>query len=201
MTRVLPSGCRFASLLTDMNLAKRGHGKPGLAKQHRALSFPKSQIHTDLYYRESRKNALYEKRLDKVRKIANFSSGKGYKLSKVSVVFYCDEDGKAPFVEWFSRLPEKVKDKCLVRIERLRELGYQLKRPEADYLRDDVYELRIKHQSVNYRVLYFFHGRQLVVLSHGFVKQRASVPEKEILRAVKRIKKFEATPSRHTYKE
>lgn len=122
-------------------------------------------------------------------------------MPKVSVVIYCDENGRVPFLEWLDRLPDKVRDKCLVRIERLRELGYELKRPEADYLRDDIYELRFKHQSVNYRVLYYFHGTQLVVLSHGFTKQRANVPEKEILIAMERLNKFKALPSRHTFKE
>ena len=122
-------------------------------------------------------------------------------MPKVSVVFYCDEKGNAPFLEWFEGLPEKVQDKCLVRIERLKELGYELKRPEADYLKDDIYELRFKHQSVNYRVLYYFHGNQLVVLSHGFTKQRASVPNKEITTAVERMKRFKVSPSRHTFKE
>jgi phage-related protein len=122
-------------------------------------------------------------------------------LPKVSVVFYCDEKGNVPFLEWFGALPEKVQDKCLVRIERLKDFGYELKRPEADYLKDDIHELRFKHQSVNYRVLYYFHGKQLVVLSHGFTKQRASVPDKEIIIAVERMKRFKALPSRHTFKE
>lgn len=122
-------------------------------------------------------------------------------MPKVSVVFYCDKKGKAPFLEWFDKLPEKAKDKCLVRLERLGELGHELKRPEADYLKDDIYELRFKHQSVNYRALYYFHGRQLVVLSHGFTKQRAKVPEKEISTAVERMKIFETSPLQHTFKE
>jgi len=120
------------------------------------------------------------------------------KLPKVSVVFYCDEDGQAPFLDWFDWLAQ---DKCTVRIERLQECGYELRRPEADYLRDDVYELRFKHQSVNYRVLYFFHGRQLVVLSHGITKQRFDIPKSEIDTAIGRMKKFNASPSKHTFRE
>ncbi len=64
----------------------------------------------------------------------------------------------SPFLDWFDGLPPKAQDKCRVRIERLRELGHELRRPEADYLRDGIYELRVKHQGVNYRLLYFFHG-------------------------------------------
>jgi len=122
-------------------------------------------------------------------------------LAKTEVVIYCETDGTAPFLTWFGRLPENAQDKILVRIERLRELGHELRRPEADYVRDDIYELRVKAQSINYRVLYFFHGKQLVVLSHGFSKQQAKVPKNEMKLAIQRRAKFQQSPSRHTYKE
>ena len=50
-------------------------------------------------------------------------------------------------------------------------------------------------------MLYFFHGRGAVVVSHGIVKQRAAVPAREINLAVKRKKAFERDASRHTYEE
>jgi len=122
-------------------------------------------------------------------------------LPKTEVVIYCEPDGRAPFLNWFEKLPEKAQDKILVRIERLKELGHELRRPEADYLRDEIYELRVKAQAVNYRVLYFFHGRQLVILSHGFSKQQAKAPGIEIKSAIQRRTKFQRSPNRHTYKE
>ena len=114
---------------------------------------------------------------------------------------YCNENGEAPFLDWFDRLPEKVQDKCTVRIERLEECGHNLRRPEADFLKDGIYELRFKLQAVNYRILYFFHGRKLAVLSHGIAKQSSDVPEKEIKKAIKRKDRFIAKPSKCTYKE
>jgi hypothetical protein len=48
-------------------------------------------------------------------------------------------------------------------------------------------------------MLYFFHGREAVVVSHGLEKERA-VPAKEIDLAVKRKAKFESRPGRHTFK-
>ncbi len=122
-------------------------------------------------------------------------------MPKTEIVIYCEPDGSAPFLKWFEKLPEKVQDKIFVRIERLGELGHELRRPEADYLRDDIYKLRVKVQSVNYRVMYFFHGRQLVVLSHGFSKQRAKVPNSEVKSAIQRRAEFHKSPSRHTFKE
>ena len=68
-------------------------------------------------------------------------------------------------------------------------MGHELRRPEADFLRDGIYELRAALQGINYRVLYFFHGREAVVLS------------KEIEWAIARKRKFEAAPQKHTYGE
>lgn len=64
-------------------------------------------------------------------------------------------------------------------IERLQNLGHELRRPEADYLRDGIYELRVGLRGMNYRMLYFFHGRTAAVLGHGLVKER-EVPPREI---------------------
>jgi hypothetical protein len=47
-------------------------------------------------------------------------------------------------------------------------------------------------------MLYFFHGRLAVVVSHGLMKERA-VPPGDINLAVKRKAKFEANPGRHTF--
>jgi phage-related protein len=115
-------------------------------------------------------------------------------------VLYCEDDGRAPLLDWLDGLPDKARDKCVARIERMRELGHELRRPEADYLRDGIYELRASLLGVNYRVLYFFHGREAVVLSHGLVKERV-VPPKGIERALARKQKFEADPQKHTYGE
>ncbi len=119
-------------------------------------------------------------------------------MPRTKVVLYREDDGTVPLLEWLDSLPDKARDKCVVRIERLRELGHELRRPEADFLRDGIYELRAALQGINYRVLYFFHRREAVVLAQGLVKER-EVPPKEIDRAIARKRRFEAAPSRHTY--
>jgi phage-related protein len=50
-------------------------------------------------------------------------------------------------------------------------------------------------------VLYFFHGKEAAILSHGLVKQQAKVPEKEIELALRRKNAFEVDPKRRTYGE
>ena len=88
-------------------------------------------------------------------------------MPKIRVVFYREPGGSAPVLEWLDGLPPNAQDKCLVKIERLRDLGHELRRPEADLLRDGIYELRVGLQGLNYRILYFFHGRAAAVLAHG----------------------------------
>lgn len=100
---------------------------------------------------------------------------------------------------WLDRLLSKVQDKCLVRIERLAELGHELRRPEADFLRDGIYELRTSFQTVNYRILYFFY-RQMAVISHGLTKEK-QVPDREIDVAIRHRTLFETNSAKYTYEE
>jgi phage-related protein len=121
-------------------------------------------------------------------------------MPRTNVVFYRYDDGSVPLLEWLDGLPRKAQDKCRVKIERLRELGHELRRPEADFLRDGIYELRVRLQRVNYRMLYFFHGGSAAVLSHGLQKER-QVPVREIDAAVECKKRFEQDPKAHTHQE
>jgi phage-related protein len=120
-------------------------------------------------------------------------------LPPIEVVYYKDADGTVPLIEWFNTLPSKAIQKCAVKLGRLEQLGHELRRPEGDYLRDEVYELRASYQGVHYRMLYFFHGRSAVIVSHGLVKLGAVSP-REIDLAINRKRSFEATPSRHTFR-
>ncbi len=121
-------------------------------------------------------------------------------MPQTRVIFFKDDDGSVPTIAWLGELPSKALAKCLVKIERLRDLGHELRRPEADLLRDKIYELRIGLQGINYRLLYFYHGEQVAVLSHGITKESA-VPPKEIDRAVERKRRFELNPKKHTHEE
>lgn len=79
---------------------------------------------------------------------------------------------------------------------RFRKFANRVK-PEADLLRDGMYELRASLQGVHLRIPYFFHGSAAAIVSHGIVKERA-VPPKEIERAIERKNRFEANPAKHS---
>ncbi len=110
------------------------------------------------------------------------------------------EGRECPVLEWFNGLPERAYAKGIVRLERLATLGHELRRPEADYLGEGIYELRWRWQTVNYRVLYFFHGRGLVVLGHALTKE-SRIPPREFRLAAQRKTAFQADPEGHTQEE
>lgn len=106
-------------------------------------------------------------------------------------------------VDWLADLRAanlKAFANCVARIELLAQFGHELRRPAADFLRDGIYELRAKQGRVQYRILYFFHGRNVVVLAHGLTKEDL-VPPADIKTAVKRRLLFELDPEGHTYEQ
>ena len=124
-------------------------------------------------------------------------------MPETEVVFYCEADETAPVLEWLDELhrsDRRAYNKCLAVIERLAQLGHELRRPTADLLRDDIYELRARVGRVNYRLLYFFHGREVAVLAHGLTKER-EIPKTDLETAIKRKKLFKADPATHTHEE
>ena len=121
-------------------------------------------------------------------------------MPKTKVVLYQESDETVPLRIWLKQIPPKAALKCLAYIKLLAELGHELRRPQADFLRDGIYELRIGFQGINYRILYFFHGNLAAVVSHGLTKERA-VPAREIDLAIARRERFLTNPNRHTFEE
>ena len=74
-------------------------------------------------------------------------------MPATKVHFYCERSGQVPVLDWLRKLrreDKKAYAKCVAKIQRLRELGHELRRPEADSLRDGIYELRIRKGNVHY---------------------------------------------------
>jgi len=118
-------------------------------------------------------------------------------------VFFREEPGDVPvlyFLQELRELNEEAYARCAAAIGRLAASGHELRRPTADYLRDDIYELRVRCGRVHYRILYAFHGRQLAVLAHALAKE-GRVPPADIVRAIRRMDQFRRNPAAHTYEE
>jgi phage-related protein len=102
-----------------------------------------------------------------------------------TIIYYKTRRGAVPAREFVEKLTVKVQSKIRKQILLLSYEGPKLKRPYADYLRDGIYELRVKFSPNEYRVLYFFFLRTNIILTHGFVKKSDKVPESEIEKAIK----------------
>jgi len=122
-------------------------------------------------------------------------------MPETKVVYFVKDDKTSPLLDWMdsSGLKPKVMHKCFDKIKRLKEMGHELGRPAASFLRDGIYELRIKHERVNYRILYFFN-EGIAILSHGIQKEDV-VPPNEINHAIENKKKYIENPQLHTYEE
>jgi hypothetical protein len=80
-------------------------------------------------------------------------------MPRIDVIFYQEDEDDVPVLDWLREVRQSdhsAYEKCIAAIERLAEFGHELRRPLADFLRDGVYELRIRKGRVNYRILYFF---------------------------------------------
>ena len=118
----------------------------------------------------------------------------------MEVLLFREADGTVPLLDWLDGLTPKAQARCLARLKRLEDAGHELRRPEADFLKDGIHELRTREAGLHFRMLYFFRGNRAVVVSHGFAKTEARVPERELRGALRRKALFEANPSRHTFR-
>jgi len=81
-------------------------------------------------------------------------------VAKTELYLFREQKSKTiPFLQWIEDLPPKVQTKCALRLDPLAEIGHELRRPEADFLRNGIYELRASYQGVNYRMLIFSQDR------------------------------------------
>ena len=120
-------------------------------------------------------------------------------MPKTDIVIYQDEDGSVPLVKWLKKQSQKVQDKCITMIDMLAAEGHELRRPYADYLDKGIYELRPIVKRVQYRILYCFVGKNIVLLTNGLIKTD-KVPAIEIKKAMGYRDRFVENPSLHSFK-
>jgi len=103
-------------------------------------------------------------------------------LAEYEIVFYEAAEGECPVEDFLGELSPKVRGKVAKWLELLGREGPDLPRPYADMIRGKIRELRVSFGGLHHRFLYFFHGKRIIV-THGFLKKTAAVPEGEIDRA------------------
>jgi phage-related protein len=104
--------------------------------------------------------------------------------------YYQKDDGSLPVEEYILSLDYKMKAKVLRTISLLEEYGARLGAPYSKYLRDGIFELRIKQSSNSTRVLYFFFEDRRIILTNGFTKKTLRTPRSEFKLAKDRREHF-----------
>ncbi|MEJ7812457.1 MAG: type II toxin-antitoxin system RelE/ParE family toxin [Gemmatimonadaceae bacterium] len=123
-------------------------------------------------------------------------------MPPIRVLTYQESEGDVPLHTWLREVGTGNRDaaaRCRDLIQRLADHGHALRRPSSAPLRDEIHELRARVGRVNYRVLYFFNGRGVAVLTSGCTKA-SEVDDADIDRAVRYRDEFRADSDRHAYR-
>lgn len=97
--------------------------------------------------------------------------------------FYRTTTGYEPALDYIRAQVKAHRVKIGRALRYLEEVGHDARRPMVDYLGDSIYELRVGMDGHRHRVLYFFHGPALIVVTSGFLKDTGKVPPSELARA------------------
>ena len=105
---------------------------------------------------------------------------------------YYTEKGKCPVLEFIQAQSPKEQAKILREIDLLEEFGLSLGLPHIKKMHgyEDLWELRIKYSSNNFRVFYFCCTGGRFVLLHGIRKTTGKTPTRDIKTADKRMKYY-----------
>lgn len=97
------------------------------------------------------------------------------------VEFFEKDNGRCPVAEFLAGLsPKKDLPYIYNSIKQLEEHGYRLKRPHAAFLKDGIWELRVKTINGNFRFFYFFFEKDKIIITHGIKKKTSAVNPQEI---------------------
>ncbi|MFC1887018.1 type II toxin-antitoxin system RelE/ParE family toxin [Thermodesulfobacteriota bacterium] len=108
-----------------------------------------------------------------------------------SISFYRTESGKCPVEDHLDTLP----DEQVAKIGWVLKLIREIDQVSSKYLKklintNDIWEIRVDVGKNTFRLLGFFHGRELIVLTNSFQKKSQKTPMKEIRLAEQRKKEF-----------
>ena len=103
------------------------------------------------------------------------------------IVFYTTATGRCPVQKHLDELPDKVVQKIAWVLRLVRDLEYVA----SNYLKklvntDDLWEIRVDIGGNSFRLLGFFDGSDLIVLTNAFRKKTQQTPTREIRLAEQR---------------
>ena len=98
--------------------------------------------------------------------------------------YYVKRNGQCPTKDFLDSLTDEELTRLHRKIQWLKKSGNALGPPYTKFLRDHIWELRVRSRRKQLRILYFFCVGRTIVFTHGFVKRSGPVADSEIDRAV-----------------
>lgn len=108
-----------------------------------------------------------------------------------TISFYRTVSGKCPVEEHLDSLTDEQVTKIAWVLKLIREIN----QVPSKYFKklvhtNDIWEIRVDVGKNTFRLLGFFHGRELIILTNSFQKKSQKTPLKEIRLAERRKKEF-----------
>jgi len=107
-------------------------------------------------------------------------------------IIYYTRNSTCPILEFFKKIPKKDVAKILRDIDLLEEFGLSLGMPYIKKMTGtkDIWELRIKQASNNYRIFYFTMKSNQIILLNAFQKKTPKTPPQELYRAIEYMNEY-----------
>lgn len=97
--------------------------------------------------------------------------------------FYQAASGEEPALDYIRAQIKSHRAKIGRALRYLEETGHLARRPLVDYVGGGLYELRPIVEGHQHRLLYFFHGQTIIVVTSGFLKNMKRIHAAELIRA------------------
>ena len=107
------------------------------------------------------------------------------------IIFYTTESGRCPAEEFLDSLTGKQAQKVVWVLQLIEEIDVVPRQYFKKLVNtDDIWEVRVQFGGNIFRLLGFFDGHELLVLTGGFAKKTQKTPRREISTAERRKRDY-----------
>ena len=106
------------------------------------------------------------------------------------IQYFETANGRRPVQEFVDALDARSKAKIARTLDLLEEFGVKLGMPYAKHVEGDMWELRTRVGSNQYRIIYFLFAGGAFILLHGFLKKSGQIPQRDLRMARDRRTEF-----------
>ncbi len=106
----------------------------------------------------------------------------------MKIKFYIKKNNSNPVLNFINKLEKSDQAKLLGCLKSMEELGLKCPRVKLRQIKDKLWEIKIKAIGGGYRIFYALFRDEILILLHAFKKQTKKTPQKEINKAMNRLK-------------